>query len=203
MVALDAVDLAADEQRLAVGLVDPRDFLDGHAVERRLHELQRVDMRRDAAQRLAAAARDGQRRAVEHGTKGHEGRVGGERVLFADADDGRVVHLALMRDDSRALRARRTRRDDRHVEAARGEHAPREAAGEACKLAAEVVIELEDDSLHRCRFKLVKGVLARNGLPLKELLKERRPIEGLMIDLALLRSDDQPQSSRRLASVRH
>ena len=90
MVALDAVDVAADEQRLAVGLVYPRDFLDGYAVERRLHELQRVDVRRDATERLAAAPRDGQRRAVEHGAKGHEGRVGGERVLLADADDRKV-----------------------------------------------------------------------------------------------------------------
>ena len=106
---------------------------------------------------LAAAPRDRERRAVEHGAKGHEGRVGGERVLLADADDGGVLHLTLMRDDGGALVARGARRDQRHVEAARGEHAPREAAGEACKLAAEVVIELEDDSLHRCRFKLVRS----------------------------------------------
>ena len=54
-----------------------------------------------------------------------------------------------MRDDGGALVARGARRDDRHVEAARREEPPREARREARELAAEVVIELEDDLSHR------------------------------------------------------
>ena len=92
-------------------------------------------MRRDATERLAAAPRDRERRTVEHGAKGHEGRVGGERVLLADADD-RVVRRLLALDDSCALRTRRTRRNDRHVEAARCEQPPREARRQAGKLAS-------------------------------------------------------------------
>ena len=62
-----------------------------------------------------------------------------------------------MGDDGGALVARGARRDQRHIEPARREQAPGEARREARELAAEVVVELKDDSLHRCRFKLVRS----------------------------------------------
>ena len=60
----------------------------------------------------------------------------------AALNDDRLVRRSLALDDSCALRTRRTRRNDRHVEAARGEQTPGEARREAGKLATKVIIKL-------------------------------------------------------------
>ena len=98
------------------------------------------------------------------------GRRRRERVLLADADDdGRRVR-ALAREHGVALAAGRARRRDAHVEAARGEGPAREAARQARELAAEVVVELDEDLAHgvlQCFFAVEFSRV--QAPPLKEL----------------------------------